>query len=218
MLTRKTILTMTTTAALCAAPVLAFGQPVPGPTTAQAPAVTQPAPRDGMPGNPPSTATQRAVDAVTGNRTDADGTGNNPPGTAAGRAMDRAATGVPATTGAAPAATTTATGAPTLGMAVDSMRLTDGRRASRIIGTNIYNENNETIGEVDDLIFSSTGGQPVAIISVGGFLGIGARLVAVPYERLVHNTERNRWVLTGATRDSLQTLPAFTYDNAGRRG
>jgi hypothetical protein len=46
--------------------------------------------RDGAPGNPPSTATQRALDGVTGNRTSPDGTGNNPPGTAAERALDRA--------------------------------------------------------------------------------------------------------------------------------
>jgi hypothetical protein len=46
--------------------------------------------RDGAPGNPPSTATQRTLDGVTGNRTAPDGTGNNPAGTAAERALDRA--------------------------------------------------------------------------------------------------------------------------------
>ena len=45
--------------------------------------------RDGTPGNPPSTATQRAVDSVTGERTPPDGTPGNPPGTAVGRAADR---------------------------------------------------------------------------------------------------------------------------------
>ncbi|MEN0076486.1 MAG: hypothetical protein AAGC69_19025, partial [Paracraurococcus sp.] len=48
--------------------------------------------RDGSPGNPPSTALQRAYDKATGNpRTSADGTGNNPTGTAAALALDRAA-------------------------------------------------------------------------------------------------------------------------------
>ena len=47
-------------------------------------------PRDGTPGNPPSTATQRGVDTVTGNRTPPDATPGNPPGTAVGRAVDRA--------------------------------------------------------------------------------------------------------------------------------
>ncbi len=210
MFTSKTILTMTTAAALCAAPMLAFGQANPGGTSQQPPAM-QTRPADGMPGNPPSTATQRALDGVTGNRTDPDGTGNNPPGTAAGRAVDRAA-------GNAPTATGATTGATTPGMAVDSMRLREGRRASQVIGSTVYNENNESIGEVDDLIVPAAGGQPVAVISVGGFLGIGARLVAVPYERLSHNGERNRWMLQGASKESLQSLPAFTYDNATRRG
>lgn len=48
-------------------------------------------PNDGRPGNPPSTAAQRAYDRATDSpRTSADGTGNNPTGTAASRALDRA--------------------------------------------------------------------------------------------------------------------------------
>jgi hypothetical protein len=96
------------------------------------------------------------------------------------------------------------TGATTPGMAVDSERLQGGRRASRVIGATIYSMENETIGSVDDLIVPPGGGQPVAVLSVGGFLGIGARLVAVPYERLQYNAERERWTLPGVTRDSLR--------------
>lgn len=55
---------------------------------AAAPALAQ---RDGTPGNPPSTATQRTLDRATGSApTPADGTPGNPPGTAAGRAFDKA--------------------------------------------------------------------------------------------------------------------------------
>lgn len=184
---------------------------------------------DGTPGNPPSTATQRATDAVTGQRTDPDGTGNNPPGTAAGRAIDRAtggtasgaATDSDSTRRAAPATatgtTTGATGA-TGTMAVDSARLREGRRASKVIGSTVYNENNDSIGSVDDIIVPPGGGQPVAVLSVGGFLGIGAHLVAIPYERLQYNAERERWTLQGATKDSLQALPAYSYDEGNRRG
>jgi len=156
--------------------------------------------RDGTPGNPPSTAIQRGADSITGQRTDPDGTGNNPPGTAVGRALEGA------------------TGATTPGMGVDSDRLRDGRRASRLIGANVVNEANETIGEVEDLIITPGGGAPVAVLSVGGFLGIGARLVAVPYDRLQYNTERGRWMLQGATRDSLRGLPEFAYPEDRRRG
>src|SRR4051812_14927756 len=184
--------------------------------TAQAPA-----PRDGTPGNPPSTATQRGADSVTGNRTPPDATPGNPPGTAAGRAVDRAlGTNM---SGAHPENeanrnASTSTGASTGPMAVDSAAARNARRASKVIGANVYNENNESIGEVDDILIPAGGGAPMAVISVGGFLGIGAKLVAVPYDRL-HNANNNRWTLAGATKDSLNSLPTFTYDQtAERRG
>jgi sporulation protein YlmC with PRC-barrel domain len=130
------------------------------------------------------------------------------PGAAAG-------TGNPSARGAADRAT----GATTAGIGVDSARLQGGQRASKLIGQNIYNEANESVGEVDDLIVPQGGaGQPVVVLSVGGFLGIGARLVAVPYERLQWNAERERWTLPGATKDSLESLPAYDHDNGNRRG
>ncbi|MGK7863939.1 PRC-barrel domain-containing protein [Falsiroseomonas sp. E2-1-a4] len=251
MLNSKTFLSVSTAAAIVVAPMLAFGQTSPAQNDARG-GITAQAPRDGTPGNPPSTATQRAVDGVTGNRTAPDGTGNNPPGTAAGRALDRATTGTTGTTATGTTATgttatgttgtgttgtgttatgtmgtratgttatgTTATGATMPTLSVDSMSLRQSRRASEIIGSNIYNEENNSIGEVDDLIVPQGGAAPVAVISVGGFLGIGAKLVAVPYERLTHDSERNRWVLRGATKESLESLPTFSYDNSARRG
>ena len=77
MLTRKMILGMTAAAGMIAVPVLAFGQGASSP-------------RDGTPGNPPSTVTGRAVDRAQGQTPRADGTRGNPPGTAAGRTVDRA--------------------------------------------------------------------------------------------------------------------------------
>ena len=62
----------------------------------------------------------------------------------------------------------------------------------------------------------------VAVVSVGGFLGIGAKLVAVPFERLraAGGEQRNRWTLTGAaSREDLNRLPTFSYDaTAAGRG
>lgn len=216
MLSSKTFLSVSTAAAIVVAPMLAFGQTAAVPNDARG-GVTAQAPADGTPGNPPSTATQRALDSATGNRTDPDGTGNNPPGTAAGRALDRATT--PGTTATGTRTTgTTATGATTPTLSVDSMSLRESRRASEIIGSNIYNEENNSIGSVDDLIVPQGGAASVVVISVGGFLGIGAKLVAIPYERLTHDSERNRWVLRGATKESLESLPTFSYDNTARRG
>jgi sporulation protein YlmC with PRC-barrel domain len=150
---------------------------------------------DGTPGaNPPSQGTANPTSA-----------GNSPP------------SGTPPAANAARGnATTGASGGP---LSVDSAQLRSGRRASKVIGSAVYNENNESIGEVDDILIPPGGSAPIAVISVGGFLGIGAKLVAVPYERLQSAGGNNRWTLNGATKDSLGSLPTFTYDTtAERRG
>ncbi|MFC0389574.1 PRC-barrel domain-containing protein [Muricoccus vinaceus] len=90
-------------------------------------------------------------------------------------------------------------------------------RASRIIGSSVFNERNESIGSVDDLILAQGNASPMAVVSVGGFLGIGAKLVAVPMSELRWSAADNRWTITGATRESLTSLPAYSYD-AARRG
>jgi hypothetical protein len=59
-----------------------------------------------------------------------------------------------------------------------------GWRSSRIVGATVYNDRDERIGTVDDLIIGQDGRISEAVLSVGGFLGIGAKLVAVPYGQL----------------------------------
>lgn len=136
-------------------------------------------------------------------------------GAAPSPATDRAAAATP-TDRAAAATTQTVPGGSAHNQVVDARTLREGRRASRLIGTSVYNDSAETVGEVDDLLIPREGGPPVAIISVGGFLGIGAKLVAVPYENL--RMGGTRWTLPGATKESLNALPGFAYDTAGSRG
>ena len=57
-------------------------------------------------------------------------------------------------------------------------------RASKVVGLNVYNDKNESIGSINDLLMDKSGGVKAAVISVGGFLGVGAHLVAVPYEKV----------------------------------
>jgi len=58
---------------------------------------------------------------------------------------------------------------------------------------------------------------PMAVIQVGGFLGMGGRLVMVPLSELQWNAERERIIMPNASKESLQGRPAFTYDSL-RRG
>src|SRR5947209_6337030 len=57
-------------------------------------------------------------------------------------------------------------------------------RTSKVVGLNVYNDNNESIGSINDLLTDKSGNIKAAVISVGGFLGVGAHLVAVPFEKL----------------------------------
>lgn len=200
-------------AALVVAPGFAFAQSQRDGTAANPPsdavgrtvdrATGQPTRPDGTPGNPPSTAVGRAVDRMTGQPTSPDGTGNNPPGTAVGRALDRAGNAVTdATRSNAPRASA--------GVAA-THEVRASSRASKIIGANIYNDEGQSIGEVEDLIVQRDGAAPVAVVSVGGFLGIGSRLVAVPLNELRFAEDNSRWTLAGATKESLQSRPVVSY-------
>ena len=111
-------------------------------------------------------------------------------------------------------------GAPVLGQSaqsaalggVDAKDLGGRYRASQVIGSTVVNEQNETVGKVDDLIVSSAAAQkPVAVLSVGGFLGVGSKLVAIRYNELKPNPEKGVFVLPGATKDRLKSLPDFNY-------
>jgi sporulation protein YlmC with PRC-barrel domain len=62
-------------------------------------------------------------------------------------------------------------------------------RASKVVGLNVYNEKNENVGSINDLLMDKSGSIKAAVISVGGFLGMGARLVAVPYDKVKFVTE-----------------------------
>jgi hypothetical protein len=92
---------------------------------------------------------------------------------------------------------------------VNVQKLAAGFRASKVIGTSVINEANETIGKIDDLLVSSDGKDPFAVLSVGGFLGMGSHLVAVPYDSLKFVDKK--FVLPGGTKEGLKILPEFKY-------
>ncbi|MBH5403143.1 PRC-barrel domain-containing protein [Bradyrhizobium sp. CNPSo 4010] len=88
---------------------------------------------------------------------------------------------------AAPAATATTTTAH------------DQWRISKMSGVKVYNEANENIGSINDLLMDKSGNVKIAVIGVGGFLGMGEHLVAVPYEKLKFVNEPVAYSGTAAT-------------------
>ena len=102
-----------------------------------------------------------------------------------------------------------AQGAPQTVEKVNVEKLAAGYRASKIIGSSVLNDAKQTIGKVDDLLVSPDGKQPYAVLSVGGFLGMGSRLVVVPFDNLKFAGKQVQ--LPGGTKEGLEKLPMFKY-------
>jgi PRC-barrel domain len=92
---------------------------------------------------------------------------------------------------------------------VDVQKVAAGYRASKVIGSSVLNDANETIGRIDDLLVTRDGKEPYAVLSIGGFLGMGTHMVVVRYDSL--KFADNKIVLPGGTKDGLKMLPAFQY-------
>jgi ribosomal 30S subunit maturation factor RimM len=56
--------------------------------------------------------------------------------------------------------------------------------AYKLVGLNVYNQGNEKIGEIKDILLAKSGKADQVILSVGGFLGLGERYVAVPFDQI----------------------------------
>jgi hypothetical protein len=94
-------------------------------------------------------------------------------------------------------------------MKVDPETLATGYRTSKVVGSAVVNEANEAVGKIDDLIVTPGDKVPFAVLSVGGFLGVGTKYVVVPASAL--EVKDKKMLLRGASKDSLKALPSFTY-------
>ena len=77
-----------------------------------------------------------------------------------------------------------------------------------VMGKPVYNDNNEKIGTVDDIVVTPKW-TPYAIIGVGGFLGMGKHDVAIPMSELKLNSKKDGYLLHGATKEALKTMPEY---------
>jgi sporulation protein YlmC with PRC-barrel domain len=97
-------------------------------------------------------------------------------------------------------------------------RTRDEVRASKLIGTSVTNNANETVGDINDLILNRDGQVAAVVIGVGGFLGMGERDVAVNYNSLRIEYDASAMTESGATKirldatkDQLKAAPAWTW-------
>jgi len=114
-----------------------------------------------------------------------------------------AKTAEPAAKTAAPAANTTA--AADSGQFITKQQ--DGLlRAPKIVGVTVYDNQNKSVGKIDDLLIDHDGSIKAVVIGIGGFLGIGRKDVAVPYSAIHWQTEQR----TVAVNDTAPANPVGT--------
>ena len=91
-----------------------------------------------------------------------------------------------------------------------------GYLSSKLVGSTVYNDQNQSIGSVDNMIVGQNGQITNVVISVGGFLGINAKLINVPFSQLKFQTQGSdngrEIVLPNASKQSLMSMPAFSYN------
>jgi sporulation protein YlmC with PRC-barrel domain len=102
-------------------------------------------------------------------------------------------------------------GSTVIGVSVAELRdVTLGWSAKRqILGQAVYNDNNERVGSIDDIIVRGDKSVTYAIVNAGGFLAVAKHDVAVPVSQL--KLVDNKLVLAGATKDALKASPPFEY-------
>jgi sporulation protein YlmC with PRC-barrel domain len=96
---------------------------------------------------------------------------------------------------------------------VDLKDVRRGYRLSTFLGSYVYNDDDEEVGTLEDLVVDRNQRDRIAfaILEVGGFLGLGAKRVAIEYDALQLGEEGDvvRIALPGATKKNLQKLPEY---------
>ena len=86
-------------------------------------------------------------------------------------------------------------------------------KASSIIGSDVCNPKGDNLGEIKEVVIDpGTGRVAYAVVSFGGFLGMGTKLFAIPFSAFEYDADENEYVLDIA-KDRLEAAPGFDADN-----
>ncbi|KJC61093.1 photosystem reaction center subunit H [Bradyrhizobium sp. LTSPM299] len=89
-------------------------------------------------------------------------------------------------------------------------------RASKVVGLSVYNDNNQSVGSINDLLMDKSGDIKAVVIGVGGFLGVGEHLVAVPLDKVKFVNQPVAY--TGASATNTGTGPTTTTTSTTTTG
>lgn len=85
-------------------------------------------------------------------------------------------------------------------------------RIANYIGKPIVNASGEKIGDVSDMLFDRGGKITTVVIGVGGFLGLGAKQVALPFEAVTYSEQNGeRQIMIPLTKEALQAAPDYAH-------
>ncbi len=117
-----------------------------------------------------------------------------------------------------PVAAQVAGGSTTVGVSVvESTQIAMGWSVKKsLMGKTVYNDTDQKVGKVDDLIISPDKSVSYVIVGAGGFIGLGRHDVAIPVTQI--ESRGGKLVMAGATKEAIKAMPAFQYvsDTAGR--
>jgi sporulation protein YlmC with PRC-barrel domain len=94
----------------------------------------------------------------------------------------------------------------------------DSFAISEFYQQDVYDENDNKIGDINDLLLDKNGQVKAVILGVGGFLGLGEKDVAVPFKAL-HLKEKDgkRYLVVSTTKEALEGAPGYSYDREKRQ-
>lgn len=82
-------------------------------------------------------------------------------------------------------------------------------KATSIIGTNVFNPNGDSLGEVKEVVIDPNSGRVAyVVVSFGGFLTMGEKLFAIPFSSFKYNTKKNEYILD-IPKERLEKAPGF---------
>ncbi|MDH7797252.1 MULTISPECIES: PRC-barrel domain-containing protein [unclassified Beijerinckia] len=85
--------------------------------------------------------------------------------------------------------------------------------ASRVTGTNVYNAQSDKIGQVQDIVLDKQSDKILfAVLSFGGFLGIGEKYHAMPWSKLNFDPDKGGYV-TNLTKEQLEKAPSYDIND-----
>lgn len=87
-------------------------------------------------------------------------------------------------------------------------------RASKVVGLKVYNDNNDNVGSINDLLMDKSGGIKLVVLGVGGFLGMGEHLVAVPFDKVKFSNEAVSYSTASNTSSSNRPASSSTTGSA----